>query len=194
MFWEIVNLCVVWHMFHGWRCLCSCNLALCRNGTWCICWSPSNEYQLFSGDGSGAVRLWDIRRSGCRALLDYNTTQRPRLAAPAAPHRLAHHNTSGRKRNRTRDLPHAPEPGFGGEDGPNSRNTATGAALAHEGAVTALLATQDGLNLVTAGTDHRMRLWDACESYTCMLLGCMLLPLWKFPTPNTKACMRCQPS
>jgi WD40 repeat protein len=138
-------------------------LCPCRNGTWCICWSPSNEYQLFSGDGSGAVRLWDIRRSGCRALLDFNTTQRPRLTAHPALHRATSQNTSGRKRNRTRDLWQVPEPGHGVESSPYSSNTANGAALAHEGAVTDLLATHDGLNLVTAGSDHRMRLWDARE-------------------------------
>lgn len=173
--------------------LCSCHVVLCRNGTWCICWSPSSEYQLFSGDGSGAVRLWDIRRSGCRALLDFNTTQRPRPAAPTAPHRATSQNTSGRKRSRTRDLPHVPEPGYGNEGGPYSRNTATGAALAHEGAVTALLATQDGLNLVTAGIDHRMRLWDACESH--IRTGCLLhaaLPLKSVPASTQRHAPACE--
>lgn len=136
-----------------------CRAVSCRSGTWCVCWSPSNEYQLFSGDGSGAVRLWDIRRSGCRALLDFNTTQRPKPTAPAsspAP------NPTARKRARTGDLAGH---GLSGdeEDGlvQHSRSKATGAAVAHEGAVTGLLATQDGLSLVSSGVDHKVRLWDA---------------------------------
>lgn len=40
-----------------------------------------------------------------------------------------------------------------------------GTALAHEGAVTSVLAMQDGLNLLTAGSDQRVRLWDAGESW-----------------------------
>ena len=31
---------------------------------------------------------------------------------------------------------------------------------AHEGAVTAVVPTPDGLHLLTAGTDSRIRLWD----------------------------------
>lgn len=33
--------------------------------------------------------------------------------------------------------------------------------LAHEGPVTGILATSDGLNLVTTGSDNRVRLWDS---------------------------------
>lgn len=140
---------------------------LCRSGTWSICWSPSNEYQLFSGDGTGAVRLWDIRRSGCRALLSFNTTQRPKPTAAASTPAGLYQAAAGRKRARTGDLQHqqqgaqliaGEQPGVGG-----SSSAAAGTAVAHEGAVTGILATQDGLNLVTAGFDHRVRLWDAGE-------------------------------
>lgn len=45
--------------------------------------------------------------------------------------------------------------------------------LAHEGAVTAVVPTPDGLYCLTAGTDSRVRLWDLrdnrcagpCSSY-----------------------------
>jgi len=35
------------------------------------------------------------------------------------------------------------------------------ASTAHEGSVTAVLPTQDGLHWMTAGTDSRVRLWDS---------------------------------
>lgn len=148
------------HVVGHRQCPACCSAVLhpvlaCRSGTWSVCWSPSNEYQLFSGDGSGAVRLWDIRQAGCRALLDFNTTQRPKpITAPAST--PCSPQQAGRKRARTGVQ--GGEAGFGG-----GRGKATGAAVAHEGAVTGVLATPDGLSLVSAGTDHRVRLWDAGE-------------------------------
>lgn len=39
---------------------------------------------------------------------------------------------------------------------------------AHEGAVTAVVPTPDGLYLLTAGTDSRIRLWDLQDNrYAC---------------------------
>jgi DNA excision repair protein ERCC-8 len=128
-----------------------------------VSWSPSNEYQLFSGDGSGAVRLWDIRRSGCRALLDFNTTQRPKPITAPASTPADNSQQGGRKRARG-GVQGEEEAGLGG------RGKATGAAVAHEGAVTGVLATQDGLSLVSAGTDHRVRLWDAGEGFFVLVL------------------------
>ena len=43
---------------------------------------------------------------------------------------------------------------------------------AHEGAVTAVVPTPDGLYLLTAGTDSRIRLWDLQDNrYTCTLMS-----------------------
>lgn len=147
----------------------------CRNGTWCVCWSPVNEYQLFSGDGCGAVRLWDIRRSGCRALLDFNNTERPKPTAAASTTAAVTALTAagGRKRPRSGNQQQQQQLQQGqgsmrlaGEDFEAAAVAARpGTALAHEGAVTGVLATQDGLNLVTAGGDQRVRLWDAGESW-----------------------------
>lgn len=154
----------------------------CRSGAWCICWSPCNEHQLFSGDGSGAVRLWDIRRSGCRALLDFNITQRPQPTAPAST--PVAQNTTGRKRTRSRDL--AGHGLSGEDDGHSSRSKSAGPAVAHEGAVTGLLATQDGLSLLSSGMDHRVRLWDAGEtrlSRMCRRVGNCLVAAVKHCPP-----------
>jgi len=39
------------------------------------------------------------------------------------------------------------------------------AAVAHDGRVTGILPTPDGLHWLTAGTDNRLRLWDARHNY-----------------------------
>ena len=41
-----------------------------------VCWSPRTEHELLTGDASGQVRLWDIRRAGCRLVLDQHYTRR----------------------------------------------------------------------------------------------------------------------
>lgn len=100
---------------------------LCRTGTWAVCWSPSNEHQLFTGDASGEVRLWDIRRSGTRALLDMAVTQKPKPRPGVTPAAAAGAGASGRAAN--------------GHDGSNSRRSsgvkrkasAAAAAAAAEG-------------------------------------------------------------
>lgn len=38
---------------------------------------------------------------------------------------------------------------------------------AHEGSVTGIAASSDGLSYATAGTDSRVRLWDA-DTYRCL--------------------------
>jgi DNA excision repair protein ERCC-8 len=144
---------------------------------WSISWSPDNEHQLFSGDASGEVRLWDVRRSGCRALLDFHQTSRPKhsinrqripQAAAAAgssqPQPASTRNTPAKRRAANyssgcssaalQDNPLCDEDAAGGSSGQSARQAA------HEGAVTGILATLDGLNLITAGSDSRVRLWD----------------------------------
>ena len=46
-----------------------------------------------------------------------------------------------------------------------SEQAKKGAAVAHDGRVTGILPTPDGLHWLTAGTDNRLRLWDAQHNY-----------------------------
>eukprot|EP00879_Flechtneria_rotunda_P012726 GHRR01013289.1.p1 GENE.GHRR01013289.1~~GHRR01013289.1.p1 ORF type:complete len:287 (+),score=75.38 GHRR01013289.1:746-1606(+) len=153
-----------------------------RSATWSICWSPSIEHQLFTGDASGEVRLWDVRRSGCQALLDLTVTHRPK---PARPHQNTRNcslnsqqtssgslrgttgstsNTHSRTGSGSLKRKHSSLAGIAelhaGPEYESSRTPATW-QVAHEGAVTGILATSDGLHLVTAGGDSRARLWDS---------------------------------
>lgn len=146
---------------------------------WSVCWSPANEHHIYTGDASGEVRLWDVRRSGCQAMLDMNTTQRPRpvaalvyrsqvqdlIAHPVSlgatrdmSARSADTSTGSRPRKR-----HASGEAADGEVLSNNGNSPASAArpLSHEGPVTGIVATADGLNLVTVGADNRARLWDS---------------------------------
>ncbi|GIL81929.1 hypothetical protein Vretifemale_10690 [Volvox reticuliferus] len=142
-----------------------------RDAVWCLAWSSHCEYEVISGDGGGQVRLWDIRRAGCRAVFDQYCTQRPPRA-----HQMeaAQQNVSPSKR---------PRHGDGGLTD-SVRTSSSGPALlklessarmketavrAHNGAVTCVLPCPDAASLITAGTDGRMRLWDAQYRYNKLI-------------------------
>lgn len=137
---------------------------------WSVCWSPANEHHIFTGDASGEVRLWDVRRSGCQAALDMNTTQRPRTPAvqeiEQCTRRAGSQEFSGRqdhgasgadRRGSKRQKPSSSH----SDHNSSSGRTLHSSSLAHEGPVTSILATLDGLNVVTSGSDNRVRLWDS---------------------------------
>eukprot|EP00878_Enallax_costatus_P021271 GHUV01022514.1.p1 GENE.GHUV01022514.1~~GHUV01022514.1.p1 ORF type:complete len:430 (+),score=57.87 GHUV01022514.1:30-1319(+) len=151
-----------------------------RTAVWSVCWSPANGYHIYTGDASGEVRLWDVRRSGCRAMLDMNATQRPRPAASRVEQRSldggaarfvstaarlytsagptdTSAGTRGIKRPAAVEASDRPDDPY--SDG--ERPASAARALAHEGPVTGIVATADGLNLVTAAADNRVRLWDS---------------------------------
>ncbi|KAG2444755.1 hypothetical protein HXX76_001499 [Chlamydomonas incerta] len=158
------------HVFHGHR-----------ESIWVAAWATHAEYELLSGDGAGQVRVWDVRRAGCRAVLDQYATQRPARGPPGGSAEL------------DAPPPFVPAPkkqrrGLGGWTGSLAGSASAPALLAaddmppgspgavaaagrmkesalraHRGGVTALLPCPDGLSLLTAGTDGRMRLWDAAS-------------------------------
>jgi DNA excision repair protein ERCC-8 len=120
-----------------------------RAGVWAAAWSPTCEWELATGSADGQVRVWDIRRAGALHVLDqHHTAGAAPPAAGAAPGAA----------------PGAPAPGGGG-GGPGERQRARERAAlyaqAHDGAVTGLAPTPDGLFWLSAGTDDRLRLWDA---------------------------------
>jgi DNA excision repair protein ERCC-8 len=116
-----------------------------RAPVWALSWSPRCEYTLASGGADRSVRLWDIRRAGaCLKALDQHETrdERKRLVEGAAPLSSSSHAGS-------------------------TSTTVAGAARAlattsaHNGPVSSICYCADGLMLLTAGRDHRMRLWDS---------------------------------
>ncbi|GLI69959.1 hypothetical protein VaNZ11_014704, partial [Volvox africanus] len=142
-----------------------------RIAVWCLAWSTHSEYEVISGDGGGQVRLWDIRRAGCRAVFDQHCTQ---WLPQARQGEAAQQNVSPSKRPRHASSTVA--------DSMNTSSSAPAllrlesssrmketAVRAHNGAVTCVLPCPDAASLITAGTDGRMRLWDAEYRYNKLI-------------------------
>ncbi|XP_077230665.1 WD repeat-containing protein ATCSA-1-like [Tasmannia lanceolata] len=148
-----------------------------RDGVMAVEWSNSSEWVLVTGGCDGAVRFWDIRRAGCFLLLDQSQSQlgrRPPLLGktytrgsesqylPACDSSFSKvripQKRTGFCRSQSQAKSYAGQrlqqrlhPGM-----MSSRNRAT----AHYGAVTGLKVTADGMYLLSAGSDSRLRLWD----------------------------------
>ncbi|KAK7351584.1 hypothetical protein VNO77_11146 [Canavalia gladiata] len=136
-----------------------------RDGVMTVEWSTSSEWVLVTGGCDGAIRFWDIRRAGCFLVLNQSRTQlgrRPPMlkrsmitkdsSTKLRAAQKKHANGSG-----SRHLP---------SKGPMKQRLHPGMlstqdrATAHYGAVTGLKATEDGMYLLSAGSDSRLRLWD----------------------------------
>ncbi|XP_015900490.1 WD repeat-containing protein ATCSA-1 isoform X2 [Ziziphus jujuba] len=136
------------------------------------------------GGCDGAIRFWDIRRAGCFLVLDQSLSQLGRrppilersattkvsttkslLTSPssltkarASQKKLA--NGSGMKQSSICKFP---------AKGPMRQRLHPGMlssqdrATAHYGAVTGLKVTEDGMYLLSAGSDSRLRLWDVAS-------------------------------
>ncbi|KAL3160881.1 hypothetical protein ABBQ38_009274 [Trebouxia sp. C0009 RCD-2024] len=111
-----------------------------REPVWAVSWSLDCEYHLVTGGCDGQVRMWDVRTYNCLQVFDEQITQKPK-AKPSRPD-----SASNRKRAKAEQAKKAE-------------------ATAHDGRVTGILPTPDGLHWLTAGTDNRLRLWDAQHNY-----------------------------
>lgn len=147
---------------------CTHTLSGHRDGVWGLQWSASSEWILYSGGCDGAIRFWDIRRAGCFQVLDHNrsqiekrpsvtnsASQRQELAtASAGSSSNSERQQQGAKRVKVTKASSAVQRQHPGMMSANDRSTA------HNGSVTSLQTSDDGLYLFSAGTDSRVRLWD----------------------------------
>lgn len=135
-----------------------------RDKVWSVCWSLQSEFELLSGDASGQMRLWDIRRAGCRLVFDQHCTQRklPAPAKAAAAH--LQQSSGGAQRGKKRQQQHHQQQQQRQEACAGSNGDAR-QVYAHEGAITCIHATANALNYVTGGTDSRVRLWDSVQHH-----------------------------
>ncbi|CAA3025702.1 DNA excision repair ERCC-8 [Olea europaea subsp. europaea] len=153
-----------------------------RDSVMSLEWSTSSEWVLVTGGCDGAIRFWDIRRAGCFRVLDQSHSQlgrRPPLLQCSATNKVSTSKSSssaqisfvkvqapqkkatvsnafkplgvGRISSQAKDVKQRLHPGM-----LSTHDRAT----AHYGVVTGLKVTEDGMYLLSAGSDSRLRLWD----------------------------------
>ncbi|CAK9155431.1 unnamed protein product [Ilex paraguariensis] len=154
-----------------------------RDGVMSVEWSTSSEWVLVTGGCDGAIRFWDIRRAGCFCVLDQSHSQLGRrlpLLRRSATNKnlLSKSLSSGQNTSvKARALPKKSANSNVLKQSANSRNpsqtkgsgrqrlhpgmlSSQDRATAHYGAIIGLKGTEDGMYLLSAGSDSRVRLWD----------------------------------
>lgn len=148
-----------------------------RDGIMTVEWSTSSEWVLVTGGCDGAIRFWDIRRAGCFRVLDQSQSQLGRRP-PLLKRKVSISKSLSAGQNSS-VKPRAPQKKSANGNGVRlssvGRIPAKGSvrqrlhpgmlssqdrATAHYGAVTGLKVTEDGMYLLSAGSDSRIRLWD----------------------------------
>jgi hypothetical protein len=129
--------------------------------------------------------MWDVRRAGAVASLDRHRTEAAALDdGGREEEKSVSFGTAGSSRS-------GREGGGGGGEGRRVYEGTgvgghrmfvpeveqSGYSCAHDGSVTGIASTPDGLFWVTAGTDDRVRLWDARthrRAFLCFFLSLFL--------------------
>ncbi|KAI7842161.1 hypothetical protein COHA_004184 [Chlorella ohadii] len=147
------------------------SLAGHRAAVWALAWSPSNEWQLATGGCDGQLRLWDIRRAGPLHIFDQHDTQEARAAGgQAAELQQQQQGEAEIEQGVDQDAwgADAPQPPREQDDQqPASMQQAAEAMQrqrsggSNSGRRAGVVPTPDGLHWLSAGTDDRVRLWDA---------------------------------
>ncbi|CAH9144911.1 unnamed protein product [Cuscuta epithymum] len=144
-------------------------------------WSVSSEWVLITGGCDGAIRFWDIRRAGCFHVLDQSHCQlgkRPPLLPRSYPNKSSTAKSSSathipsikarpsQRKTVTNNSHKLPVIDRQVSRGSSKQRLHPGMlssqdrATAHYGVVSSLKVTNDGMYLLSAGTDSRLRLWD----------------------------------
>lgn len=127
-----------------------------RDSVWAVQWSAKNEWVLVTGGCDGAIRFWDIRRAGCYEVLDQHRSQtghRPPVLKRVTGNHGRENNSIAGSSSKPTSVSHRGQKRLLGTSAMDSRT-------AHYGSVTGLQMTFDGLYLISAGTDSRLRMWD----------------------------------
>ncbi|XAR48423.1 hypothetical protein NMG60_11031245 [Bertholletia excelsa] len=154
-----------------------------RDGVMTVEWSTSSEWVLITGGCDGAIRFWDIRRAGCFRVLNQShsqlgrrppilerssmnkvSTSKSSLAGQScsiksrAPQRKICHS-NGSKQSAISKIPSQVKNSAKQRLHPGMLSSQD-RATAHYGAVIGFKVTEDGMYLLSAGSDSRLRLWD----------------------------------
>lgn len=149
-----------------------------RDGIMSLEWSASSEWILMSGGCDGAIRFWDIRRTGCFRVLDQSRSQlgrRPPFlesttekdpmnslgpSLSSKSYSAQQRTGNGKKQSQMFHKSQTPVRGHTQQRLHPGLSSSKNRATAHYGAVTGLRTTTDGMYLLSAGSDSRLRLWD----------------------------------
>nr|XP_016444105.1 PREDICTED: DNA excision repair protein ERCC-8-like isoform X1 [Nicotiana tabacum] len=151
-----------------------------RDGVMSVEWSASSEWVLVTGGCDGAIRFWDIRRTGCFRVLDQSHSQLGRRltlltrsvtnksstlkSSSAGPSSSAKGRPSHKKMGNGMCIKQSAIArqvrGAGKQRLHPGMLSSQDRATAHYGAVNGLKVTNDGMYLLSAGSDSRLRLWD----------------------------------
>lgn len=161
------------------KLICVCPF-MAADGVMSVEWSTSSEWVLITGGCDGAIRFWDVRRAGCFLVLDQSKSQLGRRL-PLLPRSISDKVTAPRTTGQSSSVKSRGEQksvsvGNGRKLSTSRMSTqlkgsakqrlhpgmisSQDRATAHYGAVTALKTTEDGMYLLSAGSDSRLRLWD----------------------------------
>ncbi|KAF6159767.1 hypothetical protein GIB67_030025 [Kingdonia uniflora] len=152
-----------------------------RDGVMTVEWSTSSEWVLATGGCDGAIRFWDIRRAGCFLVLDQSRSQlgkRPPFlerssskGSASKPFQAGQSSnvkvkiplkktTNGNSTKQTPNISRVPRQTKGWHRPHPGMMSSHDRATAHYGAVIGLKVTADGMYLLSAGSDSRLKLWD----------------------------------
>ncbi|KAL6527342.1 WD repeat-containing protein ATCSA-1 [Orobanche gracilis] len=148
-----------------------------RDGVMSVQWSTSSEWVLVTGGCDGAIRFWDIRRAGCFRVLDQSHSQfgrRPTVLSRSTTNKKSSSGQSSSAKvrvpqkklsNGNASKPHAigrvsSQVKIAKQRSHPGMLSCHDRATAHYGVVTGLNVTEDGMYLLSSGSDSRLRLWD----------------------------------
>lgn len=161
-----------------------------RDGVMTVEWATSSEWVLITGGCDGAIRFWDIRRAGCFLVLDQSQSQlgqRPPVLARSAANKVSVSKSLSAGQNllvKSRVPQKKYANGHGMKQSTIGRMPSKGSArqrlhpgmlsiqdraTAHYGAITGLKVTDDGMYLLSAGSDSRIKLWDLESGYNTLV-------------------------
>ena len=135
-----------------------------------LSWDPSCDWQLFSGDADGEVRVWDIRQPGSLATLDKEAFHADPLGDWVGNSAITGGGGGGTSGSVVNELPVNAGRFSGRERRPQGPQT-----RAHAGPALALL-PHTSESLLTYGADSSVRLWDLTRQ-TYRLAGTVRAPV-----------------
>lgn len=164
-----------------------------RDGVMAVEWSTSSEWVLVTGGCDGAIRFWDIRRAGCFSVLDQTHTQlgrRPPILGRTSMNNKVSTSKASSSAQSSSAKTRAPQKKVANVNGSKQSSSSRilsqvkgsakqrlhpgllssqNRATAHYGAVIGLKVTDDGMYLLSAGSDSRLRLWDIESGYNTLV-------------------------